>query len=288
MTRKVRMIFNWREGTVFHTTPFGSIARPLGTLLALALLTAACNGEAADEMTEDNAAMDGGAMQDDDMQDMDGMAMGDMAEITVAAEAQVDALPPEPLGWVAYQIDDAGEDGETYAWGPAFLYAEDEARTLEVDGTELTLQPGESVFVDDQMEHTAPDGSLWAFVLTDPDADAATGLEDANREFDSGPLEGLPEGTTELRFLLVDLPPEDGQTSVHTHPGPEFIYVAQGQIDYETGLDEATELTEGDEAALPADTAVQKRNVSDQRARFWSWFIVDPDEPFAPEATFDR
>jgi hypothetical protein len=91
-----------------------------------------------------------------------------------------------------------------------------------------------------------------------------------------------------VRFLLVDLHAEDGQTIVHTHPGPEFIYVAQGRIEYETGLEEAVELTVGADAALPADTGVQKRNVSEDRARFWSWFIVDPQRPFAAEATFDR
>ena len=37
---------------------------------------------------------------------------------------------------------------------------------------------------------------------------------------------------------------------------------------------------------LPPDTAVQKRNPFKQPATFLSWFLVDPDEPFAPKASF--
>lgn len=250
-------------------------ARLLATLACVALVTAAC------------AVMDD-RMADEGMQDMDGMAMGDKAELTVAAEAVVRTLPPEPLGWVGYRVGKADAGAETRAWGPAFLYADDEARTFEVDGTEITLDPGDAVFVDEGVEHTAPRGNFWVFLLTDPEADPPPGLEDATREVSSGPLEGLPDGSAELRFLLVDLSSQSGQTTVHTHPGPEFIYVAQGHIEYETGLAETTELTVGDEAALPADTTVQKRNVSEEPARFWSWFIVDPDEPFSSETMFDR
>jgi quercetin dioxygenase-like cupin family protein len=242
------------------------------------------------DATEDMGPQGMDATEGMDHQDMDGMggmAMDDRAEITVLAEAEVEALPSEPLGWVGYRIDGGAEAG-THSWGPAFLYADEGTRAMEVDGTEVTLEAGESIFVPEGVEHTAADGSYWAFLLTDPDGSPAPGLGDATHELSSGPLEGLPAGPALLRFLVVDLPPQDGRTAVHTHPGPEFIYVAQGEIEYETGLEETTQLSVGDDAALPADTAVQKRNVSDDPARFWSWFVVDPDEPFSTEATFDR
>lgn len=223
----------------------------------------------------------------DDMDGMDSMAMDDMAEITVAAEARINTLPSEPLAWVGYRVT-ASDSTEANSWGPAFVYADDETHELEVDGSQLTLQPGEAAFLEEGSEHAAMSGDFWVFVLTDPEGDPAKGLQEASREFSSGPLEGLPDAPVDVRFLLVDLPPEDGQTSVHTHPGPEYIYVADGGIDYETGLEETTDLTVGDDAPLPAGIPVQKRNVGNEPARFWSWFIVDPEEPFSAEASFDR
>lgn len=253
---------------------FHRAASMIAGLVSAALLGAAC------------APMGDEGMQD--MGGMDEMVMGDMADIRVAAQATVTALPPEPLGWVGYRMEQADADTETHAWGPAFLYSDDDARSVEVDGNEITLQAGDAVFVDEGVQHTAPDGDFWAFLLSDPEADPPPGLADARRMMSSGPLTGLPDGSADLRFLLVDLPPQAGQTTVHVHPGPEFIYVAQGQIEYETGLEETKELEMGDAAALPGQTPVQKRNVTDEPARFWSWFIVDPSEPFSSESMFGR
>lgn len=237
------------------------------------------------------ACADGGGAgdpaMDDDMATDEMEAMGDMAEITVAAEARVDTLPSEPRAWVGYRVA-ASDSTESHSWGPAFVYADDETHELEVDGTQVTLDPGEAVFLEEGSDHVAMSGDFWAFLLTDPEGDPAEGLQGASREFSSGALEGLPDAPADVRFLLVDLPPEDGQTSVHTHPGPEYIYVAEGTIEYETGLEGTTELRVGDDAPLPADTPVQKRNVADEPAQFWSWFIVDPDDPFSAEASFDR
>lgn len=254
---------------------------------SLALLGLACApDQPPGEPMPDDAAMDEEGMDDDAMKGMDEMGQG--ADITVAAETRVSRLPPEPLGWVGYRVQGAGVQGPRRSWGPAFFYAEDEAVTVEIDDREIVLEPGGAVFVEEGVDHRVPDGSFWAFLLTDPGAEPPAGLEDTGRELSSGPLQGLPEKDADVRFLIVDLPPQGGQTTVHSHPGPEYIAVVEGDIEYETGLEETTMLTVGDDAALPRDTAVQKRNPSEDPARFWSWFIVDPDDPFAPEATFDR
>lgn len=255
-------------------SPSLTVATTVGALLLLAGCETGMDDMAEEGMTGD---------------DMDGMeVMGTDADITVAAEARMASLPSEPLGWVGYHV--AGADGVDgpYSWGPAFLHADDRTRVVEVDGAEVTLEPGEAVFLEEGVDHTVPDGGSWAFLLTDPGAAPPVGLEDADREFSSGPLQGLPDGDAGVRFLVVDLPPDGGQTAIHTHPGPEYIAVVEGELEYETGLDAATVLTVGAEAALPRDTAVQKRNPTEELSRFWSWFVVDPDEPFAVEATFDR
>lgn len=256
-----------------HTAPLLALSVVLALLAACASDDGVTDGTAEEGMAEEGMA-----------DDMDGMGEG--ADITTGVETRVDALPDEPLGWVGYRLDSGGD--ESHAWGPAILYVQEGSQTLEVDGAEVTLGTDDAVFIEEGVEHTVPDGELWAFLLTDPDGDAPTGLEEASRELASGPLEGLPQGEVEVRFLIVDLPPQGGQTTVHTHPGPEYIAVVAGDIEYETDLAETTTLSVGDEAALPPDTAVQKRNPHDEPARFLSWFIVDPDEPFSPGAAFER
>lgn len=257
--------------------------------LGVVLLIAGCQTGGPPEDMPDGMAGDGMEGMDGDGMDAEGMeGMGRGADITVAAGARVASLPAEARGWVGYRAEGVDATDEPRSWGPVFLYTDEQDRTVEVGGAEVTLGPGEAVFVDEGTDHTVPDGTFWAFLLTDPEAAPPAGLEEATQEWSSGPLEGLPDGEADVRFLIVDLPPQGGQTTVHTHPGPEYIAVVEGDIEYETGLEEATVLTDGDEAALPRDTPVQKRNPSDEPARFWSWFIVDPDQPFAAEAAFDR
>jgi quercetin dioxygenase-like cupin family protein len=84
----------------------------------------------------------------------------------------------------------------------------------------------------------------------------------------------------------VILPPRGGLTTVHTHPGTEFIYMTEGRIDYENALVGVKRLGPGGAEAIPPDTPVQKRNPYRREAVFLSWFLVDPGEPFAPEAEF--
>jgi quercetin dioxygenase-like cupin family protein len=108
----------------------------------------------------------------------------------------------------------------------------------------------------------------------------------AQRLFQSDVLEGVPRKST-LLFIEVRLPP-GAETSVHTHPGPEFIVGTAGRFDYENAIEGARPFGPGDTAGIPPDTPVQKRNRSGADAVFLSWFLVDADEPFAPGARFER
>jgi quercetin dioxygenase-like cupin family protein len=213
--------------------------------------------------------------------------MGENAEITVLAEQQIEMLPENPLAWIGFDL--SGIDGEIDVMSPApgFLYANQGTHAVTVDGEAQTLQVGEALFVAQDARVSLQRGEgLWHIVLADPEADAPAELEGADVVFSSGELEGIPDAPVELRFLLVALP-MGGMTSAHTHPGPEFIYVTRGDIEYETGLNDTEMLHVGDHRALPAGTAVQKRNPVGAMAAFLSWFFVDPDRPFASEESFD-
>ena len=102
--------------------------------------------------------------------------------------------------------------------------------------------------------------------------------------FESEPLDGLPQ-TRRATFVHV-LVPSDGQTSVHTHPGPELIYMLAGDIEYENALIGALVMGPGDDEGIASGVTVQKRNPFDADAEFLSWFLVDPEEPFASAAQF--
>ncbi len=214
--------------------------------------------------------------------------MGEGAEITSLAEAEVDTLPEGPLAWIALDLSGVRNINVTSP-APGFFYAHAGPHSITTDGEEHMLESGQAVFIPEGSE-VMLEGSqgLWHIVLADPEAELPGALGNAQVAFTSGELEGLPEGPAVLRFLLVELPMIGSATTVHTHPGPEYIYVSEGEIEYETGLADTETLQVGDHRALPADTPVQKRNATDERATFLSWFVVDPDEPFAPEATFDR
>ncbi len=213
----------------------------------------------------------------------DGMGMmdeglGGESETEVLAEGELPASPDEPLVWRAFRVSDVEHEH-----GAAFVHARD-ATTVTVDGEESELQPGGAVFVPAGTAHGHGAGEAWDVVLTDPDADDPRGS--SGEVFRSEDLEGVPDGRVVLRAIHVELPP-GGRTSVHTHPGSEFIYVTRGSFTYESGAKGEQLTEEGDGHVLPTGTPVQKRNPGEGTAAFLSWFIVEPDEPFAPEATFE-
>ena len=113
------------------------------------------------------------------------------------------------------------------------------------------------------------------YILADPAVETV---------FVSPTLEGIPENPLAV-FVLVKVP-QGGETSVHTHPGPEFIYQLSGGIDYQNGIVSVLQMTNGDIEGIPPATSVQKRNPSGGTAAFLSWFLVDPSQPFASPAFF--
>ena len=103
--------------------------------------------------------------------------------------------------------------------------------------------------------------------------------------FVSPTLKGIPKNPLAV-FVLVTVPP-GGETSVHTHPGPEFIYQLSGGIDcqgYQNDIFGMLQITNGDIEGIPPTTSVQNRNPSGGTVAFLSWFLVDLSQPFASPA----
>jgi hypothetical protein len=92
------------------------------------------------------------------------------AETTALAETELDSLPEGPLAWIA--LDLSGIDGEISVTSPApgFLYAHEGSHGASADGEEVTLEPGEAVFVPAGSEVMLESGAgLWHIVLADPE-----------------------------------------------------------------------------------------------------------------------
>lgn len=213
--------------------------------------------------------------------------LGGDAQTTTLAEQQADVLAEEPLAWIGFDLSGLGEEINITTPAPGFLYANEGSHAVTVEGEEMTLDTGEAIFTQEGAEVGLMSGQgVFHVLLTAPNVDVPGALAGAEVIFTSGELKGIPETPARLSFVLVELP-MGSQTSVHAHPGPEYIYVTQGEIEYQNSIIGTQTMTAGDDHSIPPDTAVQKRNPRGDTAEFLSWFVVDPDQPFASEASFE-
>ena len=213
---------------------------------------------------------------------MGGTALGGNARTTVLAQLNLDELPTGPLAWVTHRLVLEAGDEVTHQHQTAFVYAAKGAHGL--DGQTLLEGQGTAVEAEVEHRHVASDGpsTFWETRLDRPGS-APAGF-DVETIFESPVMEDIPAKPLAV-FVLVVIPP-DGETSVHTHPGPEFIYQLSGGIDYQNGIIGVRQMTPGDVEGIPPVTSVQKRNSTGEDAAFLSWFLVDPAQPFASPATF--
>lgn len=209
-------------------------------------------------------------------------ALGGGASVETLARTTLSEAPRGELAWVADELRLAPGEELTHTHELAFAYARRGPQRLDDE----TLEPGAGAALEPSVRHThGAEGAgsvLWEIRLAPPGSKPVRG---GRRVFASESLEGIPAGA-DASFLQVTVARRGGQTTVHTHPGPEFIYQLSGRIDYQNAIIGTRRLGPGGAEAIPPDTAVQKRNPFKEPAAFLSWFLVDPNQPFAPKATF--
>jgi quercetin dioxygenase-like cupin family protein len=257
------------------------VALPCAVAL-LAGLISACGDDTGDELDsrEQGAGMG---------------SLGGSARTETLARTSLRRPPSGPLAWVAHEIRlEPGKPIE-HQHEPAFAYARSGEQSIRRaaggpdSGGDVSLAEGEAAAVGAGMQHVhraAGDGVvLWEIRLARPWAAPPPGAGPARRIFESDPLEGVPAPAA-VSLIEVTVPPRGGRTTVHTHPGPEFIYQLTGRIDYQNAIVGTRLLGPGGAEGIPPGTAVQKRNPYADPATFLSLFLVDPDRPFAPKADF--
>lgn len=217
-------------------------------------------------------------------------ALGGGARTVTLARLTNLAPPSSRLVWSGWRVRLEPGESVRHRHGTATVLAERGDHRLGQGQRDDALPAGKGAVVGAGVphRHAATGAGPSAFsevVLTEPGFRLPRAPA-ARRLFQSEVLEGVPKTAT-LQFIEVRLPP-GSETSVHTHPGPEFIYGTTGRFDYENAIEGARRFGPGDTAGIPPDTAVQKRNTSGGEAVFLSWFLVDPAAPFAPGARFDR
>ena len=247
---------------------------------AIASLALGACGERSEDSGEDRAATPSGD---------GGGALGGGARTTTLARQENVKRPPGRVVWSGWRVELEPGQSLRHRHGTATVFAEEGEHRLTGGPQETVLAAGEgaAVTADQLHRHAAGDaGSAFSEVVLSAPGARLPKAPDARRLFQSEVLRGVPEQST-LQFIEVRLPP-GSETSVHTHPGPEFIVGTRGRFDYENAIEGARPFGPGDTAGIPPNTAVQKRNRTNTEAVFLSWFLVDPDQPFAPGASFER
>lgn len=217
---------------------------------------------------------------------MGGNALGGNAETVVLAQLVLEELPPGPVAWVTHRFELPQAGTLEHQHATAFVYAVEGGHVLNVGGDSRSLAQGEGAALraDAGHRHDTPGGpSVFWETRLEPTG-AAVPTDAAATVFESELLEDIPELPLAV-FVRVVVPP-DGETSVHTHPGNEFIYQETGRIDYQNGLIGVRPMAPGDYEGIPREVSVQKRNPHAGAAVFLSWFLVDQDRPFASPAVF--
>ncbi len=239
------------------------------------LVLAACGGGGA-------AATPGGLS-------MGGEALGGSARTTGLASHRLDGPPAGEVAWIGHGVELGRGETLEHSHELAFVYAVERSQQVQVGSELRRLDESEGLVVPagETHRHEGRDGpSLFLETrLASPGSAYPAGTKNETRLFESTPLGELPPNPLAV-FVHVLVPP-GGQTSVHTHPGPEFITQIAGRIVYQNGLIGAIEMDVADFEAIPAGVTVQKRNPFEEDAEFLSWFVVDADEPFASPARFD-
>ena len=271
---------------LFSTMPRARHRAALRLLLvATAILLVACGGDGDDPDVAESPAPEAGA----GALSMGGGALGDQSTTTPVAQGLLDAQPGATVAWTAFTIELGEGDAVEGSGAAGFFYVVAGRIGVEWGEQERDLGPEEGVLVNAGVpfDLRARDGpaTVWDIRLRPPADEAAPDYAPAATfAWRSDPLQDIPPLPLAV-MALVTVPP-GGQTIVHTHPGPEFIVVTAGRIDYQNAFKQAPGVGVGTTETIGPGVQVQKRNPYDEDGVFLSLFLVDAGQPFASAARF--
>ena len=220
---------------------------------------------------------------------MGGEALGGNARTTGLASYVLEEPPTAEVAWIGTGVQIGRDATLDHRHELAFVYAVEGSHRLEIGSDRHGIDEGEGLVIPAGATHRHEGGdgaTLFLETRLAPPGSAypAGDADEALSLFESEPLGELPQNP--LVVFVHVLVPSGGETSVHTHPGPEFITQIDGRINYENAIIGAIEMEPGGFEGIPAGTAVQKRNPFAEDAEFLSWFVVDANQPFASPARF--
>jgi len=218
-----------------------------------------------------------------------GDTLGGGVDTRTLARTTLRERPRGPVAWVADEVSLGPGDEVRHRHEFAFVHVRTGEAAVQVAGRSTRVPAGGGAVVASRASHRVTAGGegakVWEIRLAAPGSAAPPGGGKSRRVFESERLEGIPE-PARGSFIEVTVPARGGETTVHTHPGPEFIYMTDGRIDYQNEIVGTKRLGPGGAEGIPPATAVQKRNPLAREAVFLSWFLVDPAQPFAPGTEF--
>ncbi len=251
--------------------PMRSISLRASILTLSVLMLAAC-GDAAEVTSIPTAEVTSTPTPEVGPLSMGGGALGGNAETTTLAQQVLDGTLSGDPSWVSHEVRLAVGESLEHSHEFAFVYAKEGVHLLRIGSVSQEIDPGEGAVIpsDETHRHDGLSGQsvFWEIRLAPRGSAYPTDAANTRLIFESDPLEGIPNNS--LAAFVHVLVPQGGRTSVHTHPGPEFIYQLSGQIEYQNAIIGSIEMEPGAIEGIPPRTPVhvRRQNKWDKRGAF--------------------
>ncbi len=200
-----------------------------------------------------------------------GVALAELKGITV----------PEGAYWALAEVAIGRMDRIAHQHGLEFVYTLQGDAAVIIGRDQIQIPQGKAVVIPAGTPHThlsaGAAGRIVSLVLAP--GEASWGTLEVARSRRTGVLAGFRQGAQIARLLDVTIQPSS-ESAVHTHPGPEGVYVLEGPIVVQTE-GKLTVMLRGDLAIVPGDTPVQVRYPGGSGlGRLLAPYIVAEGAPF--------
>jgi quercetin dioxygenase-like cupin family protein len=194
-----------------------------------------------------------------------------------------DIAVPAGAYWATQEVVIGRGQSVAHRHGLEFVFALKGDAAVRIGSAAVTIPEGKAYGIPAGVAHahlTAGQGES-RIVASQLAGEAATwGTLEILRTKRTTALAGFRQGPQMARLSEVVLAPF-AQTPVHTHPGPEAVYILEGPIVLQTE-GKLVMLLRGDLAVLPGDTALQARYIGGVgQGRFLALFVVAEGAPFS-------